>query len=370
MDFKDFLRSICPILIILMTSSCLFKPPVFDEIKWRQEIESQDPEKLKANHFKNGIFFNPWSERRHGGFIRFLKWKLSFKQTYSEEEKNFLPKFIPNLKERIKSFGTGDFITWIGHATFLLRIDEKYFLTDPMFSDRALIVKRKIPPAITGNEIGEFAKDLTVLISHNHYDHLDEKSIKDLPDHTRFIVPLGLKKFVEDVNKKNVIEVDWWQEVEIREGIKIICLPAQHWSRRIGQPVNSTLWASYLIVSPGLTVYYAGDSGYFVGYKVIGSMFPDIDYALMPTTAYQPRWFMYYAHMDIKETIDAFKDLSAKFFIPTQWGTFWLGDDPPGYPIIELKRKIKEMDLDKSKFIIMDVGEIKPLRGKNNPQKE
>lgn len=376
MNLNGFLRFLSHRLIFLIPvffsiSSCFFRPPVFDEIAWRKEVENQDPEKLKASHYKNGIYFNPWSDKRHGGFIRFIRWKLSSKQKYSIEEKNFLPDFIPNVKERIKSLSSDDFIAWIGHSTFLIRLQDIYFLTDPIFSDRALIVKRKIPPAITGSEIGEIAKELIVLISHNHYDHLDEESIKSLPDHTRIVVPMGLKKFIEDLNKKNVIELDWWQEVEIKKDIKIVCLPAQHWSRRIGQGINSTLWASYMIVSPDLTIYYAGDSGYFIGYRVIGKIYPEIDYALMPTTAHQPRWFMHYAHMDIKETIDAFYDLGARFFIPTQWGTFWLGDEPPGYPVIELKRKIKEMNLDSSRFIIMNIGEIRPLQGKtklNNGQ--
>jgi len=348
-------------LIISALSSCLYKQPLFDEEAWRREIENQSPDALRSPHFANGVYFNPWSARKHGGFGRFLRWKLSRKQDYTEEERVFLPKVIPGLKDRIASYGQGDFISWIGHSTFLIRIDNAYFLTDPIFSQRALLPKRKTPPAITGSQIGELAKELIVLISHNHYDHLDEDSIKDLPENTRIIVPMGLKGFIEGMGKKYVTELDWWQEIVLKKDIRIVCLPAQHWSRRIGQDTNTTLWASYMISTPKLKIYYAADSGYFIGYREIGRMFPSIDYALMPTTAYHPRWFMHYAHMDIKETIDAFFDLGAKYFIPTQWGTFWLGDEPPGYPVLELQQRIKANGLDPSRFIIMDIGEIRPL---------
>jgi len=257
-----------------------------------------------------------------------------------------------------------DFIAWIGHSTFLMRIGGEYFLTDPMFSERALLPKRKIPPGITIGELKEITSKINVLVSHNHYDHLDNESIRSLPEDARIFIPMGLKTHVEKLGKRHIDEMDWWQTVDLGRGKRVVCLPAQHWSRRIGQGVNATLWASFMVVTPKITIYYAADSGYFVGYKEIGRLYPNIDYVLMPTTAYQPRWFMHYAHMDIKETIDAFNDLGAKYYIPTQWGTFHLGDEPPGYPVIELKKIIREQNLDTSKFIIMNIGEVLPLTKK------
>jgi len=105
-----------------------------------------------------------------------------------------------------------------------------------------------------------------------------------------------------------------------------------------GEPLNvavtSPLWASYLLITPETVIYYGGDSGYFVGYREIGRQFPNINYALLPLTAYHPRWFMHYAHMNVPEALAAFIDLGARYFIPNQWGTFHLGDEPPGYPIL------------------------------------
>jgi len=298
----------------------------------------------------------------HGGFWRFVKWRFSKKAEYTKEEKEYKPKFIRDLTKRIQSMTVGDFITWIGHSTFLLRLQGEYWLIDPIFSERALLPKRVTPPAMAGKELKDLTSRVNVLISHNHYDHLDVESIRSLPQDSRIYVPLGLKKYVESFHKGSVQELDWWQEIDLGEGKKLICLPAQHWSRRIGQGYNETLWASFLLVTPETSIFYGGDSGYFIGYKEFGRKFPHIDYALLSTTAYHPRWFMHYAHKSSAEAIDAFNDLGAQHFIPTQWGTFALGDEPPGYPALDLKRTIRERNLDPARFLILDIGQIEPIR--------
>jgi len=122
-----------------------------------------------------------------------------------------------------------------------------------------------------------------------------------------------------------------------------------------------------MILSPDVTIYFGGDSGYFIGYREFGKKFNPIDYALMPTTAYHPRWFMHYHHMNIPEAIEAFRELGAKYFIPTQWGAFHLGDEPPGFPALDLAREIKEQRLDPERFLMMDIGEVVelPPKGKS-----
>lgn len=109
-------------------------------------------------------------------------------------------------------------------------------------------------------------------------------------------------------------------------------------------------------------IYYGGDSGYFVGYREFGRRFPRIDYALIPLTAYHPRWFMHYAHVNALETIQAFRDPGARYFTPTQWGTFRLGDNPPGYPVLDLKRIIRQQKLDPTPFLILDIGQIEEMK--------
>ena len=356
------LPSVTLIFIIVFLSSCVLKPVYFDESKWRKEVKNQDISKLYAPHYENGKFFNPWEPMNEKGFSAFLKWTFSKKLPYTDEEKTYLPGVVPDLKGRITAMGNEDFIAWIGHGTFLIRLKGEYWLTDPMFSKRALLPKRVTPPAIGPDELNELTDKINIIISHNHYDHLDKKSIQSMPGHSCFFVPSGLKSFIESNHNGTVHELDWWQEVNLAGDIKLICLPAQHWSRRIGQSANSTLWASYIIITPDTSIYFGGDSGFFVGYSEFGRKFPGISYALIPTTAYHPRWFMHYAHMNSPEAIMSFQDLKAEYFIPTQWGTFELGDEPPGYPALNLMKYIDNKKLNRSRFIIMDIGQIEIIK--------
>jgi len=345
----------------LVLCGCLLAPPPFDEASWRRNVEGCSTAMLYQPHFKDGRFFNPWMPMERGGVGRLLQWRFSRKAAYSETEEQFLPRVIPDLGRRIAAMPQGDLIAWIGHGTFLLRLAGKFWITDPMLSDRALLPKRVTPAAITAADLGQLAPEINVLISHNHYDHLDKATIRALPPKARFFVPLGLKTLVQSWHPGQVIEMDWWQQRDVGDGIRLDCLPAQHWSRRIGQPVNTTLWASFLLRSPAVSVYHGADSGYFVGYREFGRRFGPIDYALLSTTAYHPRWFMHYAHVNIEEALEAFAQLRAGCFIPTQWGTFRLGDEPAGYPALDLKATITRRQLDPSRFWVMDIGQIRPL---------
>jgi N-acyl-phosphatidylethanolamine-hydrolysing phospholipase D len=348
-------------IMAILLISCSHSTPHFDEAQWRKDTESRKVADLYAPHFKDGKFFNPWMPFENPGFMRFLRWKLFSRQKYTAEEEAFRPGFVPNLKDRIKAAGDGDFIAWIGHNSFLIRLKGEYWLTDPMFSERALLPKRVTPPAITAEEVNELEGKINVVISHNHYDHLDAASIRALRPDTRLYVPLGLKKFVEDLNKTAVVEMDWWQERDHGNGARLICLPAQHWSRRFTQGIDTTLWASFLLSTESVKIYLGGDSGYFMGYKEFGRKFPDIDYALIPVTAYSPRWFMHYAHLDPREALDAFQELKARYMIPTQWGTFRLGDDPVGLPALDLRKALKDTPVDPDRLIVMDLGQILPI---------
>lgn len=355
------------LLLCLVLMACVTASPDFDEAAWRKKVDAAKTNDLYALHRRDREFFNPWMPMEEKGILRFLKWKLSRSERYTDQEKGYQPSVIPDATARIRAMHDGDFILWIGHATFLIHLGSEFWLTDPMLSDRALLPRRKIPPAMTSDDLKNLGiPRLNVIISHNHYDHLDRKTLAALPGNTRFFVPLGLKTFITDLGKEDVIEMDWWQTADAGNGTRIVCLPAQHWSRRIGQAANSTLWASFMMVSPGSTIYFAGDSGYFIGYREIGRLYPGIDFALMPATAFHPRWFMHYSHMDTDEMIDAFHDLKARYFIPTQWGTFHLGDEPPGLPALDLKQRIAERNLDPSRFLIMDIGEILALPKKTD----
>lgn len=350
------------LIFFLTLPMCMSTKQKFHESKWLSDVNSADPDLLYAPNFKDGRFFNPWMQTERGGFLRFLSWKLTPGDTYTEEGKNLRPGFIPDLKRRIKELGDEDFIAWIGHSTFLIRLGGDFWITDPMFSDRALLPKRHTQPALSLQEMQQLDGKLNIIISHNHYDHFDEPSIRGLSDDARVYVPLGLKGEVEKLGKKQVFEMDWWQTIDCGKGVTLVCLPAQHWSKRLFQDANVTLWASFLLITPNSTIYFGGDSGYFIGYREFGKKYPGIDYALLPAGAYQPRWFMHYAHIDPKEVIQATMDMGAGFFIPAHWGAFQLGEEPVGFPLIDLKKAMKESDFDPSRAIIMDIGEIVNIR--------
>ena len=346
------------LLLIPGLCSCLYSPRTFDEESWRLRVEQQDPAALYAAHERDGRYFNPWLEMEEGRFGEFLRWRLTRRAVYSEEQESYLPNIQGDVLARIKKLpAEQDLLVWIGHGTFLLRLSGSYYLTDPILTERALLPKRRTPPALTLDELKSLAAPLTVIISHNHYDHLDAPTLRALPGHIRFVVPRGLGELVSSLHEGEVIEIDWWEEIRVGS-LLITSLPAQHWSRRIGQGFNRTLWASYLIESPTLKVYYGADSGYFIGYREFGRKFSTIDYALLPITAYHPRWFMHYAHVNVDEALSAFDDLRAEHFVPTQWGTFRLGDNPPGYPMLDLKNQIKARRLDPQRFLTPDLGEI------------
>ncbi|MCG8618067.1 MAG: MBL fold metallo-hydrolase, partial [Desulfobacterales bacterium] len=173
--------------------------------------------------------------------------------------------------------------------------------------------------------------------------------------------PLGLGDYVKKMDKPHTREMDWWEEADLGGGVRLIFLPTQHWSMRITQGRNKSLWGAWLLITPAHTIYFGGDSGYFKGFAETGSRFPGIDYAFMATTAYHPRWFMHYQHMNVPEAVRGFEELGARYFIPTQWATFPLGNEPPGFPGLDLKRYIRDENLDASRFKILDIGEILPI---------
>lgn len=329
----------------------------FSEDEWEKAVSQTQEKDFYAPHKKDGRYFAPWMKMPDKSFLDVLGWKFFSKTHYTKEEREFLPQILPQTLQRVQKT-QGDFILWIGHNTFLVRTGKQYWLTDPIFSKRALIPGRKTPPALTLEELNTLVKAPNILISHNHYDHLDRGSIKDLPKASRVFVPKGLAVMVKKMNKPHTLEMDWWAEKTLSPGIKLVCLPTQHWSMRINQGRNKSLWVAWLLITPSTTFYFGGDTGYFKGFKETRKKYPGIDYAFIATTAYHPRWFMHYQHMNIPEAVKGFKELGAKYFIPTQWGAFHLGSEPAGFPGLELERFIQTQDLEPSLFKIMDIGEI------------
>lgn len=302
---------------------------------------------LYAAHFARGRYFNPWGAGK-ATFRDLLRWKLS--PNKRDRSHAVQVPFVANDGAALATAVARPELTWIGHASFALQVGARVALTDPHFGPRALVPRRFHPP---GLPIKSLPLDTVAVLSHNHYDHLDRFTLERLPKSIAWGVPLGLGPFLRRFGFREVVELDWWRSVELRDW-KLTLLPAQHWSRRLSQSDETTLWGSWMIETAGQRVYFGGDSGYFHGFTEIGRRFPGIDLALLPIGAYQPRWFMKPVHMDPPEALQAFRDLRARQMIPMHWGTFDLTDEPIDEAAEVLRRLLAAEAADLS-------GRVRPL---------
>jgi L-ascorbate metabolism protein UlaG (beta-lactamase superfamily) len=262
---------------------------------------------------------------------------------------------------------TNPSVTWVGHATMLVRLAGKNILFDPIFAERASPVsfagpKRIVPLPI---DIPELPRIDVVLISHNHYDHLDVTSVMRLAamkqGSPRFIVPLGLKAWFVSLGITRVDEYDWWQET--REGdLAITFVPVQHWSKRRFDDANQTLWGGWVVAGEGLKLIHTGDTGYSEDFRDIGERLGPFDMAFIPIGAYAPRWFMKVMHADVPEAVQIRADLKAARAIGMHWGTFEsLADEPLDEPPAVLARQRLERGLTPVEFDVLKIGETRRL---------
>ena len=263
--------------------------------------------------------------------------------------------------------GNNPSVTWVGHATMLVRLAGKNMLFDPIFSERASPVgfagpRRIVPLPI---DIPQLPRIDVVMISHNHYDHLDAESIKRLAampqGSPRFLVPLGLKAWFAELGITRVDEYDWWQDTR-EDTLKITFVPVHHWSKRRLTDTNQTLWGGWVVEGEGLRLIHTGDTGYSRDFQDIGARLGPFDVAFIPIGAYAPRWFMKIMHIDVPEAVQVRADLRARRAIGMHWGTFEsLADEPLDQPPAELARRRTERGLAQTDFDVMIIGETRRL---------
>lgn len=262
--------------------------------------------------------------------------------------------------------------TWIGHATVLVQHSGLSVLTDPVFSDRASPIsfigpKRAQAPGVAMQDLP--AIDL-VLISHNHYDHLDLASVQALAARsqgsTLFLVPLGLKAWFEAQGIDNVIELGWWQS-HVHRGVEFVLTPVQHWSARTAHDRNATLWGGWAIFGPDFHWYFSGDTGYSQDFTRTRQQFvsrwaqPDdgFDLALIAIGAYEPRWFMAQQHVNPAEAVQIHRDLGARRSMGVHWGTFELSDEALDQPPRDLALARSAAGLLDVDFFVLKIGETR-----------
>ena len=221
-------------------------------------------------------------------------------------------------------------VTWVGHATVLVQMDHVTFLTDPIWSDKPFPVSFVGPKrfAAPGLALDALPPIDFVLISHNHYDHLDLPTLRWLArGGTRFFVSLGDAALLRQCGIEAVDELDWWERRTIR-GVDVHCVPAQHWSGRRLTDDCASLWSGFVVVGPSRRFYFAGDSGYFAGFREIGARLGPFDLAALPIGAYDPAAMMRAVHLDPEEALQAGLDVGAARLLGIHYGTFDLTDEP------------------------------------------
>lgn len=241
---------------------------------------------------------------------------------------------VPTIKDLSFLENQNDVIIWFGHASFFIRINGISMVIDPVFRGFPFI-KRKSDLPFDMNLI----KDLDyILISHDHRDHLDDKSLQLIYQNSPKATVLSGLKMEEWINKilptANLQTAGWFQQYNTDESkVKIYFVPSRHWSRRNITDVNKHLWGGFVIQSEEKTIYFTGDTGYGPHFAEIASLFPKIDVCIMGIGAYKPEWFMHYNHISPLNAIKAINEMKAANFVPMHYGTFDLSNEPIGEPI-------------------------------------
>ncbi len=316
---------------------------------------------MKPKHHTRRGFRNNCPHERHN-FRSFLKVLWGWRRQPFEKVAFPLARPDPGFLGANRTRPT---LTWIGHATFLVQLGGLNILTDPHFTRRASPLRwagpeRLAPPGLALRDLP--AIDV-VLVSHNHYDHLDDGTARWLARHhgrAVFVVPLGLRRWLQRRGIGNVVELDWWQRHD-GHGFAVTAVPAQHFSGRTAHGRNRTLWCGFVLETGGKKVYFAGDTGYSKDFAEIGDRLGPVDLALLPIGAYAPRWFMKAMHVNPEEAVRIHQDIGSRQSVAMHWGTFRLTEEPLDEPPRALAEALKAAHVPPGKFWVLQHGETRTL---------
>jgi len=324
-------------------------------------------DKKPYHHLPDGSFRNPEGSPVHTNKVNFSY--RFFKKKTREIDRNVPPDFIVDKQtvlEDLNKYKLDDYIAWIGHATYLIKLGKTTIITDPVFSKNAgpLIFgpKRFTKPALNLDELPKI--DL-FLLTHNHYDHQDMRTIKKFPyKNTKVLVPLNLGKYFTKNNYNEVNELDWYDCVVVNENLKVTFLPAVHWSKRSLTDTNKTLWGNFLIEYKNKKILFACDTGYGNIYKELGEKFGPVDLTMINIGAYdfKPMFDKSIYHTTPEEALNVAKDLKSKKVLGMHWGTFVLSFEPIMEPPKRFKENAENYGFRKNEVFTFKIGEVSLLK--------
>jgi L-ascorbate metabolism protein UlaG (beta-lactamase superfamily) len=315
-----------------------------------------------SDHFDGRRFFNPTLPRGSEAALRSVLKML-------REPRSRWPRSVENkgVSQLNVTLPIDDIaVTFVNHATFLIQIAGIAILTDPIWSERASPFRWAGPRRVRkpGVAFDDLPRIDLVLLSHNHYDHLDLATLKRLRQtfSPTILLAAGDARLVGPLGFKDMRELDWWDETPIGEELKIAFVPAQHSSARGLLDRQQSLWGGYVIKSRGRLIYFSGDSGYSKHFSDIKLRLGSPDIAMLGIGSYEPRWFMKPIHMNPAEAVRAHGDLGAKHSIGMHFGTFQLTPEPIDQPQADLKAALSQSGISDSEFVTLDEGETRIYR--------
>jgi N-acyl-phosphatidylethanolamine-hydrolysing phospholipase D len=319
-----------------------------------------------SNRLENGRFQNIPAEPAPS-LTGLIYWKLQ--QAWSQPARHDADSFEfrrsvePRFAQAEAAGNAKTHLTWLGHASALVYVDGVSFLTDPVFGARASPSawagpRREVPPVLDALSLPDVD---VVLISHDHFDHLEEETVRRLaqrgPREPTFIAPLGVGRWLRLWGAQRVVELDWWSNTEIK-GLRVHLVPARHWSGRGALDQNTTLWGGFIVTDQASVsrFYFAGDTAYGDLFGEIGRRFGPIELSAIPIGAYEPRWYLANQHVNPQEAVRIHQDVRSQCSVGVHWGTYRATDEAMDAPPRELRAALAQTSSIEGQFVVLPHG--------------